>query len=351
MIAKCFGIIMAAMLLTIYGMEPRVSAADAEEGIVAIQAKGDQVVAGYYSFIGKPGEIITFELGTRNTSGAHIANGFLYVSDAPVAIGGGMGAVDPEHIQRGGIGSWFLVPEQEIHLRAGEKKDVTLQLTIPKDAAPGDHVAVLTLRHLLKEQERQEIEDGTSVTINKAYAQAIGVLVTVPGAETHKLTLASMETQWDGANLGLALSIRNDGNKVERLKGEIRIYRDGTLLHTEKAEMGSIYPGKVGIYNLQQLPNALKKAGEYTAEVTWEYAGVTESTTFAYNLTGVSVSRAEATHYQQTGETFSEEAIIITKSDALKIAGVVAASIVLIIALVFIIRRRKNGSNRQAPGR
>jgi hypothetical protein len=191
---KVFRITCLLSIVFLFNVALFVHADDASFGTIQMKPLGDQVTSGYFIVEGNPGDQKQVTVNLSNSSGQAFAPGEFMVADAPNAEGGGIGAIDPEHLEQKQVGSWFKVNKETIQLKPGESRDLTLDFTIPSGAEPGDHVGAITLYKLEpgNKPEKPLNKNETNVVVNKAFSQIIAVWVKVPGPISHKIEFKSL---------------------------------------------------------------------------------------------------------------------------------------------------------------
>jgi hypothetical protein len=301
---------------------------------------------GYFEIEAKPGQKRSVTVNLKNASDKVSADGLMFVSDAPVAAGGGMGTLPPDKALRQDIGGWFQMTEESVSLAPGESRDVVLNFDIPSNASPGDHVGQVVLYKLLTATpEKKKLQANESqLYLNKAYNQAIAVQVKIPGIIAHRMILRSLSPHWTGTDAFLDLTVANDGNAIEQSKGTIILSQNGKTLYTKDGELGSIYPGTAGLFSFS-LPAELRSSGTYNTDVLWTYSGQSVHEKFTYTIEQDDVKNAErvlvANQQAEKGKTLSTKAIILQPEMLINLGIILVAVIMLFVVLIFLIRRKK----------
>jgi hypothetical protein len=309
---------------------------------------------GYFNIEGNPGQKRSITVNLKNASDQVSATALMFVSDAPVAAGGGMGTLPPDKAIRQDVGGWFKLTEQNVSLAPGESRDVVLDFEIPSNASPGDHVGQVVLYKFLSAvPEPKKLQANESqLYLNKAYNQAIAVQVKIPGAIAHRMILRSLVPHWVGTEAFLDLTVANDGNAIEQSKGTIIVSQNGKALYTKEGELGSVYPGTSGLFSFS-IPADLMAAGTYNTDVAWTYGDHLVKEKFNYTLEQEDVKNADrvmaANKEAQQGTTLSKRAIILQPEMLLKIGLITLAVIILIIVLLFWFKRKSKKPSLRSP--
>lgn len=307
---------------------------------------------GYFVIEGFPGQKRSVTVNLKNASEEVSASALMFVADAPVATGGGMGTLPPDEAIRQDIGGWFKWTDQNISLAPGESRDYVLNFEIPSNVSPGDHVGQIVLyKHIPATPEKKELKDDESqLYLNKAYIQAIAVQVKIPGVTTHRMILRSLMPHWVGAEAFLDLLVANEGNAIEQSKGTIIVSRNGKVLYTKDGELGSVYPGTSSAYSFA-IPAELMTAGTYNTEVEWTYGNQVVKEKFNYTIEQEDVKNAErvmvANQEVQQGRSLSKKAIILQPEMLLIIGLILLAVIVLLVVLLLWFRRKSTKPSRR----
>jgi hypothetical protein len=309
---------------------------------------------GYFAIEGNPGQRRSVTVNLKNASDQVSATALMFVADAPVAAGGGMGTLPPDKAIRQDVGGWFKWTDQSVYLAPGESRDIVLNYEIPTNVSPGDHVGQVVLyKYIGAVPDQQKLQANESkLFLNKAYIQAIAVQVKIPGVVAHRLILRSLIPHWVGTDAFLDLTVANEGNAIEQSNGTIIVSQNGKELYTKDGELGSIYPGTSTAYSFS-IPAELMKAGTYNTDVVWTYGGQLVKEKYNYTIEQEDVKNAEkvmaANQEAQQGRTLSKQAIILQPEMLVKIGLVLIAVIFLIIIILLWFRRKPTKDSRSSP--
>jgi hypothetical protein len=305
---------------------------------------------GYFAIEGNPGQKRSVTVNLKNASDQVFATALMFVADAPVAAGGGMGTLPPDKAIRQDVGGWFNMTDQSVSLAPGESRDFVLNYEIPANVAPGDHVGQVVLyKYISADPDQTKLQANESkLFLNKAYIQAIAVQVKIPGVVAHRMVLRSLMPHWVGTEAFLDLTVANEGNAIEQSKGTIIVSQNGKELLTKDGELGSIYPGTSAVYSFS-IPAELMKSGTYNTDVAWTYGSRLVKEKFNYTIAQEDVKNAErvtaANQEAQQGRTLSKQAIILQPEMLVKIGLGLFAVILLIIVLLLWFRRKSTNDS------
>jgi len=117
-----------------------------------------------------------------------------------------------------GAGAWIHLDARSVTLAPGKSRLVGATITVPKGAAPGQHVAGLAL------ENTQTFGNPTgAIQIRTAYRQVIPIAVDVPGLHHSALAVGGVGLMLQGGGSEAVLTVRNSGNTLLRGKGSLEI--------------------------------------------------------------------------------------------------------------------------------
>jgi hypothetical protein len=338
-------VVLGCMLFLVLCLFPlSISAATPASGTITMEAAGKDVKDGYFYAEMEPGQSGSITVQLKNSSNQYAASAVLYFTDAIVATGGGMGAVDPKYCVQKQVGGWFSFQNKTINLNPSEVQVLNIPFTIPKDATEGEHIGEIILyKYVPSTQAPKKLgEKESQIIINKAYSQIIGIEIKTPGPAVHKLTLDSMTPKWTGSNLYLNLEIGNAGNMIEKSDGTITISQNDRTLYTQKGNMGPVYPDTSGDYCIP-LTDALQKSGTYQGSVEWHYDSQTVKKDFTYTIKSADVNNAKKIKKAAQGTPVPVDGIIFTP---LEIILICAGILIVFATVIIVILKKKRKSDK-----
>lgn len=202
-----------------------------------------------------PGASAGVDVAVRNTGDVPVVLR-LYMTNAWNGTNGGFSAGTIEE-ELAGPATWIEFPTQEISLNAGEQQDVTLTISVPTDALPGQYISAL----VAETADTIPIPGATVLDHRVRYAMSVGVLV--PGDLTPNFELGEPTVE-DNA---IRIPISNGGNYLVRPEGDVRLVNEsGDEVINSEIQLGSVYAGNstsVAIALPEQLPS-----GDYTFDLS-----------------------------------------------------------------------------------
>ena len=106
---------------------------------------------------------------------------------------------------------WIIYSPAEVTVQPGQTHSIRVTVTVPKDAAPGDHLAALII-----EQRPDTIKlNRNARQMVMRFRMAAMFYITVPQA-TRRGTLANLQAAVDPKGIVVTPTLRNEGNSVVR---------------------------------------------------------------------------------------------------------------------------------------
>ena len=183
-----------------------------------------------------------------------------YVSDAKTLVNGGFGvgtADDPVNEPT----TWIDYPTETLELEPDERLERTFTISVPTDAAPGQHIAGLSI------QTAESLAVGESGMLRQIIKKSIAVFIIVPGPQTPDLEIGEARMTQSSTSNGLVVDIRNSGNVFLKPEGTIEMTTvDGRPVMNSPVTMGPVYAGTETTLELH-IPTMLK-AGDYIVSLS-----------------------------------------------------------------------------------
>jgi WxL Interacting Protein, peptidoglycan binding domain len=197
--------------------------------------------------VGVPGAYFDLKLGAGETKrltvelgnyGSAPVTASTFASDAYSMIDGGM-AVRLEGEPTSGTTGWLDYAAESLTLKAGATTTRSFTVTIPRDAAPGDHTTSLVV------QSEAAIGGAGEVAFNQVLRQVVAVAIHVPGAAQPGLALPSAALRTTPAGLvWLDFAVDNTGRRNLKLSGEYAIHdAAGSELVRKPVSMSTVFAG------------------------------------------------------------------------------------------------------------
>lgn len=193
-----------------------------------------QAEATYLDLQLMPGEQRRVDIELVNTGSLPIS-ARTYSADAYTIINGGFGIGFAGEATSPTTG-WLDYPTEVLELAAGEVVTRSLTITVPVDAAPGEHLAGLAI------ENAEPAKGSGGVALDQVVRKAIAILVTLPGATEAALEIDGGEHLSIAGRSVVAVSLRNPGNVRVRPTGSVAVFdASGTEVARVRTTMDSFY--------------------------------------------------------------------------------------------------------------
>jgi hypothetical protein len=217
-------LILGGILLTALA-HPGLAGAQEEPRFLAAPGRGSQTApgGGYFLLEARPGQSVEQSIGLRNDS-----KGTLDLRLVPVdATTGPLGGVSYglEHEDRRAVGSWIQLQREGITLAPGASKTIPFSVSIPTDAAPGEHVGGISVFVPAEEEGRGPTETGAAVVVRSR--RIVAVQVQLPGGDPAHIDIRGVEAAARPDGLYLEVLVANDGGGLTKGTGLIELPDEG----------------------------------------------------------------------------------------------------------------------------
>jgi hypothetical protein len=161
-----------------------------------------------------------------------------FASDAYSMIDGGM-AVRLKDEPSSGTTAWLDYTPESLTLEAGATTTRTFTVTVPADAAPGDHITSLVV------QSEAAIGGANEVAFNQVVRQVVAVSIHVPGTALPGLALPSATLRTTPAGrVWLDFGVSNTGRRNLSLSGDYAIHdAAGMEIVRKTVAMSTVFAG------------------------------------------------------------------------------------------------------------
>jgi len=211
----------------------------AAEGPIAIGIQPAHQPSGqgaYFSYEMEAGETTTDHAVVIN-SGRDTLTLRLYAADGITAINGSTAFAAADE-QRTGVRSWLSAAVSEIRIAPGDRATVPFSVSVPGDAAAGDHVA----GWVIEAPPKTGTAGGVGTTVLER--AGVAVVVRVPGPAEEKLALERVCLNQETGSNYFETPVRNEGNVITKGTGTFTLTRpDGLQVFERPAELGAVLPG------------------------------------------------------------------------------------------------------------
>jgi len=239
------------------------SPAFAAEPEVKLSLRPVDAPGSFFELTLRPGETRSLAVELANQGDAAIAVR-TYAADVYTIINGGFGARLRDEATSGPT-AWLDYATDVFPLPPGQGLERSFTVTVPADAAPGEHITSIIL-------ENDEPIQGTgAVTLNQVVRQAIAVVITVPGPRQPGLAIGAASHKIVAERSTVAVAVENTGNVRLKPVADL-VLRDASGAEVSRAQvpMDSFYAGTT---TLVEVPlAALLQPGRYTVGLILEDA-------------------------------------------------------------------------------
>jgi hypothetical protein len=154
---------------------------------------------------------------TNRTDTAHHVR--VYPVDATVTAQGGF-ALGERDATRSGVGAWLHLPVSELTLPPHSTAPLPFRLTVPADAAPGDHAGGIVIETDPKGQP-QDLGDNFAVQMNLVERIGVRVYLTVAGQAVRTLGVGKLTWERSDEGIRFEVPVTNTGNVRLDPRGEL----------------------------------------------------------------------------------------------------------------------------------
>ena len=188
-----------------------------------------------------------------------------YRADVYSIINGGFGArlhPDPDT----GTTLWLNYAEDVLELGPGNGVTRTFSVTVPADAAVGEHITSLVI------ENEDPVRGSGNVAVDQVVRQAIAVVITVPGPAAPALEIQEANHALAAGTSVVAVGVANTGNVRLEPAGEVVVTDSGGQeVSRTTVAMDSVYAGTVTSVEAPQ--QRLLEPGRYSVRIALEYEG------------------------------------------------------------------------------
>ena len=198
----------------------------------------------YFSRVLEPGAVVNDEALVTNDGSAPLILK-LYAVDAITAINGGTTfATQGQDVT--GVARWLSLTTSEVVLAPAEQRLVPFTITVPADAAPGEHVAGLVLEALPSGTGPAGKAGEAQFNLEVIRRVGVAVLIEVPGASEAGLTLTDIGLhEQDEHGATFIVDVENTGTVSVRGEGALVISDlAGAELASVPVTVDTVLPGQ-----------------------------------------------------------------------------------------------------------
>jgi hypothetical protein len=181
----------------------------------------------FYAFTAEPGSTTTQQLLVGNGSSAAF-EAHVDAVDGLTRSDTGVG-----YTRTGGkpvaAGNWIVVATPVLTLAPQEQQAVDFSVHVPDEAQPGVYLAGLSVYVPRQDvsTSRPTAPNAASVNVTLQPRRIVAVEVTVPGPKAPKLVITGARATAMSSGVGIALSMKNQGNDYAKGSGSIEVKDTG----------------------------------------------------------------------------------------------------------------------------
>ena len=260
-------ILLVAVSIGLLGLvSPAGASADSEIAFSIQPLAGTPAAAkGYFVVPADPGGQVTQTVSMRNTSDKTIEVRVAAVDASTGPYGGASYGTPGEPVKQ--MGAWIALPLSSIRLGAGEARDIDFVISVPADAAPGDHLAGLAAWIAARSEESSAAQSGQAgAVVTVQTRRLVAVQVVVPGPAEPEIVIAGVTAAARPNGMNLEIAISSPGGLLTNGNGTIELPDAG---FTQDFALDTFVPGTTIAYPIQW--KTAPKVGTYPAHVILHY--------------------------------------------------------------------------------
>jgi hypothetical protein len=228
---------------------------------------GVTIVPPSFELYGNPGDSLTERIKVRNDSDAEMRYSLLVEDFKAVGEEGGVGLIDDDQSNSTySLAKWVFPEPKSFTLAAGQEKEISFSINIPKNAEPGGKYGSI----LVKIGEEGKVQSGASVSSRVGSL----ILLRVSGNVKEEASVASFKTDkgyYEKGPISFMLRVKNTGNNHIRPKGTIVV---SNIFGQKVAQIDlngkNVLPGAIRKMDTEWKPKGML-ANRYTATLVATY--------------------------------------------------------------------------------
>jgi hypothetical protein len=240
----------------------------------------------YFIFNAAPATVVAGHVRVTNTGTAR-GTVSIYPVDATTGSAGGIVYLAADsHFHD--VGAWVALAKLSLTLNAGESKDVSFGLFVPRGASPGQHIGGIVAENVSLQNASPSSGHG-NITINlhlkKLYA--LPIVVNVPGHITEHLATAGAIFDTHSPYQRVLIDLKNTGNTILYPVGSAVISNSrGIIVQSTQLTISAFLPHTSIEYPLNIAKRSLL-VGQYSVRFTVNYGKQTRgilTTIFTFSI-------------------------------------------------------------------
>lgn len=260
--------VVTALSLTVVCVLP-VSAQEGGIDFVVEPAPGsDTAPGGGYFLVGSnPGDTVAQSLALRNDSRRRLSLKLDAVDATTGPFGGVSYGVESESPSR--AGTWLALSKNSVTLAPGESAIVDFKITVPRNAASGEHLAGISVWSPAPEADTTEAQQAQAgAAIHVQTRRIVAVQVRLSGPSQPELVISGVDAAARPDGLYLEIGIDNAGRGLTKAHGLIEIPSED---FQQNFDIDTFVPGTTIAYPVRWTDSVPE--GGYGARVEIEYEG------------------------------------------------------------------------------
>jgi hypothetical protein len=246
--------------------QPGLAGAQEEPRFLVAPGRGAQTApgGGYFLLLARPGHTVEQSIGLRNDSEDPIDLRLVPVDATTGPLGGVSYGLEQE--DRRAVGTWIRLERDKLTLAPGASKTIPFLVSIPADAAPGEHVGGISV--FVPKDEEGQGPTGTGAAVVVRSRRIVAVQVQLPGGEPAHLVVRGIEAAARPDGLYLELLVANDGGDMIKGTGVVELPDEG---FRRESSVDTFLPGTAIRYPVKWTTEA--RGGTFFGRVDIEYGG------------------------------------------------------------------------------
>ncbi|HEX4482818.1 MAG TPA: hypothetical protein VH081_03460 [Solirubrobacteraceae bacterium] len=333
------GCVLAALALAVFSGSALAADGGGASSLVVIPRSASEPALSYLELAGTPGHSESAgAIELVNPSSRTVRAALAPVDSVTLDTLGS--SYRPRGARVHGATRWLALSNRTIVLDAHARTTATVDVRVPRGAAPGDYLSGVSLEALDQAPVQQHARhSGGRASTASVVRYAIGVETTLPGTRRPRLRFTGATIHRAPAGLTFSLDARNDGNVILKdVRGEVRILRDGRVVLSRPIAAGTFVTGTSIAYPVPAFDQRPSEGTHYRVEAELIYAGgaahIDKTLTFGH--------RAAVTQQRFGGPPAGGGG-----DDWWKLALVVAAILYCVLTTTLLLRRRRRSASEQ----
>ena len=250
-----------------------------------VKGSSNDPSGGWFSLSLAPGASAEQALAVHNTSSEPLELVLTAVDATTMAAGGASYAAPDAPAEL--TATWIELASPRVRLRPDETRTVPFVVHVPDGAAPGDHLAGISVAAPSTAGDSTTLANGTTTSIDLRTRRVLAVHVTTPGPAEARVAVRGVEAALRPPGPQLEIALENTGQRLTRGRGVVTLPDDDVRL---EFDLDTFVPGTSIAYPLPW-PGGLA-AGRHPVRVELEHDGRKVAWEGEVSVTGDTVKAA-----------------------------------------------------------